>query len=133
MAPSEVSNTPYLATLSLLVTIALLLLVSLVQIYRGWYRLRHIPGPRGAAFSKAWMLRNTLSGSMHLALKRACDEFGKLPLSPSAERNAGCVMIDAVVVMWPSSSAPFPRNRRSSAASSWPFQSLKMHPAGVSG
>lgn len=84
MALSEVFKTPYLTTLSLLLITALLLLVSLVQIYRAWYRLRHIPGPCWASFSKGWMLRNTLGGSMHLALKQVCDEFGKPPL-PSPE------------------------------------------------
>ncbi|KAK1635288.1 cytochrome P450 [Colletotrichum phormii] len=44
--------------------------------YRSWNRLRHIPGPPGAALSKWWMLRNTLGGQMHLALKRACDDYG---------------------------------------------------------
>ncbi|RXG49750.1 hypothetical protein VDGE_00407 [Verticillium dahliae] len=53
-----------------------MLLSLLAHVYRAWYRLRHIPGPRWAAFSKWWMLRNTLSGKMHLALKRACDEYG---------------------------------------------------------
>ncbi|OLN97575.1 Pisatin demethylase 4 [Colletotrichum chlorophyti] len=44
--------------------------------YRSWNRLRHIPGPPSAAFSKWWMLRNTLGGQMHLALKQACDDYG---------------------------------------------------------
>jgi hypothetical protein len=77
MALSTVLTNPHLATLSLLFIIALVLLVFLAQVYRDWYRLKHIPGPRWAAFSKAWMLRNTLSGSMHLALKRACDVYGE--------------------------------------------------------
>ncbi|CRK38888.1 hypothetical protein BN1708_016685 [Verticillium longisporum] len=66
---------PHLLTLSLLVSAGMLLSL-LAHVYRAWYRLRHIPGPRWAAFSKWWMLRNTLSGKMHLALKRACDEHG---------------------------------------------------------
>ncbi|EEY14690.1 benzoate 4-monooxygenase cytochrome P450 [Verticillium alfalfae VaMs.102] len=66
---------PHLLTLSLLVGAGMLLSL-LAHVYWAWYRLRHIPGPRWAAFSKWWMLRNTLSGKMHLALKRACDEYG---------------------------------------------------------
>ncbi|KAH6710192.1 hypothetical protein VD0002_g8305 [Verticillium dahliae] len=66
---------PHLLTLLLLVSAGMLLSL-LAHVYRAWYRLRHIPGPRWAAFSKWWMLRNTLSGKMHLALKRACDEYG---------------------------------------------------------
>lgn len=46
--------------------------------YTTWRRLRHIPGPPSAGLSKWWMLRNTLGGSMHLALKAACDTYGKL-------------------------------------------------------
>lgn len=43
-----------------------------------WHRLRHIPGPPGVGFSKWWMLRNTLSGNMHLATKDACRKYGPL-------------------------------------------------------
>lgn len=45
---------------------------------KSWHRLRHIPGPPGAGFSKWWMLRNTLGGNMHLATKAACREYGKV-------------------------------------------------------
>lgn len=48
-----------------------------VSTYTIWRRLRHIPGPRSAGFSKWWMLRNTLGGNMHLALKAACETYGK--------------------------------------------------------
>ncbi|KAM0327966.1 hypothetical protein ACHAQA_005365 [Verticillium albo-atrum] len=65
----------HLVTVSLVVGTGILLSL-LVHVYRDWCRLRHIPGPRWAAFSKWWMLRNTLGGKMHLALKRACDEYG---------------------------------------------------------
>ncbi|GKT92834.1 pisatin demethylase [Colletotrichum tofieldiae] len=59
----------------LLLATALLIYLGTLS-YRSWHRLRHVPGPPGAAFSKWWMLRNTLGGQMHLALKRACDEYG---------------------------------------------------------
>ncbi|KAL0933071.1 cytochrome P450 [Colletotrichum truncatum] len=58
--------------------IAALFLYLTVLSYNSWNRLRHIPGPPGAAFSKWWMLRNTLGGQMHLALKRACDDYGQV-------------------------------------------------------
>lgn len=48
-----------------------------VSLYTTWRRLRHIPGPRSAGLSKWWMLRNTLGGNMHLALKAACEAHGK--------------------------------------------------------
>ncbi|KAK2776898.1 benzoate 4-monooxygenase cytochrome p450 [Colletotrichum kahawae] len=60
----------------LLFLLAALLIYLTAMNYRSWNRLRHIPGPPGAAFSKWWMLRNTLGGQMHLALKRACDDYG---------------------------------------------------------
>ena len=60
---------------------AVLLIYTSVSTYLSWRRLKHIPGPPGAAFSKWWMLRNTLSGNMHLALKQACDDFGKRTLA----------------------------------------------------
>ncbi|TKW55018.1 hypothetical protein CTA1_48 [Colletotrichum tanaceti] len=73
-ALNEVSGHVWKSVL-LLVTALLIYLGTLS--YRSWNRLRHVPGPPGAAFSKWWMLRNTLGGQMHLALKRACDEYGK--------------------------------------------------------
>lgn len=45
--------------------------------YTTWRRLKYIPGPPSAGLSKWWMLRNTLGGNMHLALKAACDTYGK--------------------------------------------------------
>jgi hypothetical protein len=45
-----------------------------------WQRLKHIPGPSGVAWSKWWMLRNTLGGNMHLALEGASETYGKCDL-----------------------------------------------------
>lgn len=76
-SPGEVPTTAFsFANLVILVALGLLGYFS-VSIYTTWRRLRHIPGPRSAGFSKWWMLRNTLGGSMHLALKAACDTYGK--------------------------------------------------------
>lgn len=63
-------------TLLLLLFTVLLIYLGLLN-YRSWARLRHIPGPPGAAFSKWWMLRSTLDGQMHLALERACTDYGE--------------------------------------------------------
>lgn len=74
----EASTTAFsFANLVILVALGLLGYFS-VSIYTTWRRLRHIPGPRSAGFSKWWMLRNTLGGSMHLALKAACDTYGHI-------------------------------------------------------
>lgn len=66
--------------LAILVALGLLGYFS-VSVYTTWRRLRHIPGPRSAGISKLWMLRNTLGGNMHLALKAACDTYGKRRLT----------------------------------------------------
>ncbi|KAF4991133.1 hypothetical protein FDECE_14136 [Fusarium decemcellulare] len=45
---------------------------------RRWYRLRHIPGPRGTGLSTWWQLNGALSGRYHEHLKDAADQFGPL-------------------------------------------------------
>lgn len=72
----------------LLLLFAALIMYQAALSYRSWNRLRHIPGPLGAAFTKWWMLRNTLGGQMHLALKRACDDYGEAALEPPPPRFA---------------------------------------------
>lgn len=67
---------------SCLANLAFLLVLGLfgyysASTYTTYRRLRQIPGPRIAGFSKWWMLRNTLGGSMHLALKEACETYGE--------------------------------------------------------
>lgn len=64
------------ANLVALLVLGLLGILSATT-YTTWRRLRHIPGPPSAGLSKWWMLRNTLGGNMHLALKAACDTYGK--------------------------------------------------------
>ncbi|KLU81408.1 hypothetical protein MAPG_00498 [Magnaporthiopsis poae ATCC 64411] len=54
-----------------------LLLVLGLWTYSSWSRLRHIPGPSSAGFSRWWMFRSSISGNMHLALKDAVDKYGK--------------------------------------------------------
>lgn len=75
MALTVAISYPKWETMSLVLG-AILFLSFLARLYRTWHRLAHIPGPRWAGLSKWWMLRNTLRGDMHLALKRACDEYG---------------------------------------------------------
>lgn len=66
----------YLTNLTILLMLSLLGYCS-ASAYTTYRRLRHVPGPRIAGFSKWWMLRNTLGGSMHLALKEVCETYGK--------------------------------------------------------
>lgn len=55
------------------VTVIVLVIANQV---RSWYRLRHIPGPRIAAWSTWWQLREALSGQYHERLKQASDAYG---------------------------------------------------------
>ncbi|KAJ4389779.1 hypothetical protein N0V93_007251 [Gnomoniopsis smithogilvyi] len=66
-----------LTNFAILVVLGLLGYCS-ASTYTTYRRLRHIPGPKIAGFSKWWMLRNTLGGSMHLALKDACETYGPI-------------------------------------------------------
>ena len=56
--------------------IAILLITQIVRLIQRWYRLRHIPGPKGAAWSTWWQLRGALSGRYHERPKNAADQFG---------------------------------------------------------
>lgn len=61
----------------LLVTVVVLLWV------RSWNRLRHVPGPFIAGWSKLWMLFNTMGGRMHLVVEEAGEKYGKRPAIPT--------------------------------------------------
>ncbi|KAL7786367.1 cytochrome P450 [Trichoderma ceciliae] len=43
-----------------------------------WHRLRHVPGPAGAAWTIWWQLSSALSGRYHERLKEAADSYGPL-------------------------------------------------------
>ncbi|PFH61477.1 hypothetical protein XA68_17308 [Ophiocordyceps unilateralis] len=59
-------------------------LVACFVIWRAWstlrqyWRLRHVPGPRTAAFSKWWLLRAVAGGRTHLDLYEACQKYGSV-------------------------------------------------------
>lgn len=57
-----------------------LVLIYLVRIALQWYRLSHIPGPFWAAFSKGWMVKESLKGRQPTAIKEVTDKYGKLRL-----------------------------------------------------
>lgn len=62
------------------VAILLFLLASVITQY---FRLRHIPGPPSAGFSKWWLIRRITSGRTHLDYYEVCEKYGP-PLSPRA-------------------------------------------------
>ena len=53
--------------------VATLLLRTVMQ----WYRLSHVPGPFWAAFSKYWMVRESLKGRQPTAIKEVTDKYGR--------------------------------------------------------
>jgi hypothetical protein len=59
--------------------LALSLASFLAHSFYEWYRLSHIPGPFWASLSKFWMLRQSLKGRMHSALKDVTDKYGQFP------------------------------------------------------
>jgi len=64
--------------LSLLLAVVSLYLAYLgITTLRQYFRLRHIPGPRIAGFSKFWLARSLLGGRMHLDLHEAIEKYGK--------------------------------------------------------
>jgi hypothetical protein len=43
---------------------------------RAWYRLRHIPGPPGAGWSKWWLFKHTWDGTMYIESAEQCFKYG---------------------------------------------------------
>lgn len=60
------------------VTGAFLLIITWIGLHtlRQYCRLRHIPGPPSAGFSKWWLARAVQSGRTHLDLYEVCRKYG---------------------------------------------------------
>ncbi|KAH8748372.1 cytochrome P450 [Hyaloscypha finlandica] len=58
--------------------LAILVGYAFISRLRTWFRLRHIPGPAFAGFSKAWLLRKAIGGRFHLDTAEACEKYGSL-------------------------------------------------------
>ncbi|KAF2261392.1 cytochrome P450 [Lojkania enalia] len=54
------------------------ILAYLVSTLWQWYRLSHVPGPFWAAFSKFWMVKESLKGRQPAAIKEVTDKYGSL-------------------------------------------------------
>ncbi|KAJ4249734.1 hypothetical protein NW762_012075 [Fusarium torreyae] len=74
-ALQDLSN--HFGTVSLTVAIGLLILF-VADSFRVWYRLSHVPGPFWAAFSKAWMVRQSFKGRQPYAIQEANEKYGSL-------------------------------------------------------
>jgi cytochrome P450 len=57
------------------VTLVVYLVVSRVA---AWLRLRHVPGPFRAGWSKFWLVRRQAAGKLVIDLENACKEYGIL-------------------------------------------------------
>jgi hypothetical protein len=68
--------------------LATLIAVTIVVRVRSWLRLRHIPGPPFAAFSKLWLLRKTSGGRFHLDTAEACEKYGIVLVLQSLRRSS---------------------------------------------
>lgn len=54
-----------------------LLIVYLIQLLYEWRRLSHVPGPFWAAFTKFWMVRQTVMRRQPYAFKNATESYGR--------------------------------------------------------
>jgi hypothetical protein len=48
-----------------------------VDTFRTWYRLSHVPGPFFASISKFWMVRQSLKGQQPYAIQELNEKYGK--------------------------------------------------------
>ncbi|KAE9374995.1 pisatin demethylase [Stipitochalara longipes BDJ] len=59
--------------------LAVLVASAVIFRVRRWLRLRHIPGPPLAGWSKAaWLLRKALGGRFHLDTAEVCEKYGSI-------------------------------------------------------
>lgn len=75
---SIVSSTVRMPPKSILLLFVCCLLAISFVIRRAlaWNRLRHIPGPWPAGFTRLWLLRSVLGGDIHLDTVKLCDKYG---------------------------------------------------------
>ncbi|GKU10840.1 unnamed protein product, partial [Fusarium langsethiae] len=55
-----------------------LVIVFIVNSFRAWYRLSHVPGPFLASFSRFWMLRGSMRGQQPMEMQAAVEKYGSL-------------------------------------------------------
>jgi hypothetical protein len=62
--------------------IGALIIWSLFTRTRNWYRLRHIPGPPTAAWSKFWLVRRQFGGKLLQHLQDVATKYGTHLIKP---------------------------------------------------
>ena len=65
-----------LSYVPLVIAVSSLLVYSAILRFTRWYKLRHIPGPTIAAWSKIWLLNGVFSGHLVTKLEKACNRYG---------------------------------------------------------
>lgn len=70
----------HLPGLSLADCVLVAVVRSALSALRQYWRLRHIPGPPSAGWSKWWLVRAVASGRVHLDVYEVCQKYSK-PIS----------------------------------------------------
>lgn len=68
-----------LSEATLYICVTALVFLAVRQFWQ-WHRLRHIPGPTSAGWTKWWQLRSAMGGAYHERLKEAAEKYGTLHL-----------------------------------------------------
>lgn len=64
--------------LGIAILLSLLILFLTARTLYIWNRLRHVPGPSSAGFSKWWLLKRTLNGTIHMETALATFDHGEV-------------------------------------------------------
>ncbi|CEI70900.1 hypothetical protein FVEN_g9720 [Fusarium venenatum] len=54
------------------------LIIFIVNTFRAWYRLSHVPGPFFASFSRLWLLRASMRAQQPMEIQAANEKYGSL-------------------------------------------------------
>jgi hypothetical protein len=81
---------------ALATALALLCTWPVLQTLVQWYRLSHVPGPFWAAFSKYWMVKESLKGRQPTAIKEANDRYGNIFPNARSPQNATSLLVGGV-------------------------------------
>jgi hypothetical protein len=72
---------PYPSSGLILYLLSLLLLAHVIQRVRGWYRLRHVPGPPLAGWTSLWLTKGFINGAFFQNVPALAEKYGE----PSTE------------------------------------------------
>lgn len=67
-----------LSSFAVLIGLVSFLAYSVALRFIEWHKLRHIPGPPLAAWSRLWLLRHVMSGKLCKRVEEVCGEYGKM-------------------------------------------------------